>query len=126
MTKFKSIFLVLAVVFSIGFFVPASAHAVNVIADQCAGNSDSSVCQSAASKNADSKTIIKNIVNTLLYIVGAVSVVMIIVGGIMYTTSAGDSGRVTKAKNTVTYAIVGLVVSFLAFAIVQFVVSKLK
>jgi cytochrome bd-type quinol oxidase subunit 2 len=122
MNTLKRLMLVLALTFTVGL-VPVNAGAASVIADQCAGVTDSSVCKGQNAKPGD---LIKNIVNTLLYIVGAVSVVMIIVGGIMYTTSAGDSGRVTKAKNTVTYAIVGLVVSFLAFAIVQFVVSKLK
>lgn len=105
--------------------VPLTANAVqkSVIADQCAGVTDSAVCKDQNAKPSD---LIKNIVNTLLYVVGAISVVMLVVGGIMYSTSAGDSGRVTKAKNTVTYAVIGLVVSFLAFAIVQFVVTKFK
>ena len=48
---------------------------------------------------------------------------MIIYGGIQYTTSAGDSGKVTNAKNTILYAIVGLIVSILAYAIVNFVTN---
>ena len=52
-------------------------------------------------------------------------VIMLIWGGIRYTTSAGDSNKVTAAKNTVLYAIVGLVVAILAYAIVNMVIGKI-
>lgn len=68
--------------------------------------------------------IVQNIINVILYIVGILAVVMIIFGGIQYTTSAGDTSKVTKAKNTILYGIVGLVISILAYAIVNFVISK--
>ena len=51
--------------------------------------------------------------------------IMLIIGGIKYVVSGGDSKKVTDAKNTVLYAIIGLVISFLAFAIVNFVISAL-
>jgi len=76
-----------------------------------------------AGKGENAKKIIGTIVNTLLFLVGVASVIVIIVGGIMYTTSGGDSGGVTKAKNTILYAVVGLVVAFMAFAIVNWVVK---
>jgi hypothetical protein len=65
------------------------------------------------------------IVNTLLFLIGAISVIMLIFGGIRYTISGGDSGNVTAAKNTIMYAIIGLVVAFLAFAIVNWVLGAL-
>lgn len=67
--------------------------------------------------------IFTKVINFLLFFVGVVSVIMIIYGGIQYTTSAGDSGKVTSAKNTILYAIVGLIVSILAYAIVNFVTT---
>ena len=67
--------------------------------------------------------IVSKIINLLLFFVGVVSVIMIIYGGVRYTTSAGDSGKLTNAKNTILYAIVGLIVSILAYAIVNFVVK---
>lgn len=67
----------------------------------------------------------KQVTNTALYIVGIIAVVMLIIGGIKYVISGGDSKKVTDAKNTVLYAIIGLVVAFLAFAIVNFVISAL-
>ena len=73
--------------------------------------------------NAD--TVVKSVINTIFYVVGILAVVMIIMGGIQYTTSAGDQAKVTKAKNTILYGIVGLVIAVLAYAIVNFVLSKL-
>jgi hypothetical protein len=65
------------------------------------------------------------VVNILLYVVGLLSVIMIIVGGIRYVISGGNSAAVSAAKNTVLYAIVGLVVAFLAYAIINFVLDAL-
>lgn len=69
--------------------------------------------------------VFKQITNTILYIVGIIAVVMLIVGGIKYLLSGGDSKKVTDAKNTVLYAIIGLVIAFLAYAIVNFVITAL-
>ena len=73
---------------------------------------------------ADPQALVKQFVNIFLFAVGALSVIMLIWGGIRYTTSAGDSNKVQAAKNTVLYAIVCLVVAILAYAIVNMVMSK--
>lgn len=62
-------------------------------------------------------------VNVLLFIVGALSVIMLIIGGLRYAISGGNASTVTAAKNTVLYAIVGLLIAFFAFAIVNWVLS---
>ena len=69
--------------------------------------------------------VFKNVVNILLFIIGAVSVIMLIYGGIRYTTSGGNANSVTAAKNTIMYSIIGLVVAILAFAVVNFVVKQM-
>lgn len=69
--------------------------------------------------------LFEKIANALLFIVGALSVVMLIVGGIRYVTSGGDSNAVQGAKNTILYAIVGIVVAFLAFAAVNWITTSL-
>ena len=69
--------------------------------------------------------IIPRLINLMLFIVGILAVIMLIWGGIKYATSAGDSNKVTAAKNTILYAVIGLAVAVLAFAIVNFVVSNL-
>lgn len=69
--------------------------------------------------------VFTQITNTVLYIVGIISVVMLIYGGLRYVISGGDSKKVTDAKNTILYAIIGLIVSILAFAIVNFVINAI-
>lgn len=64
------------------------------------------------------------IINVALGILGFLTVAVIIIGGYQYTTSTGDAGKVTKAKNTIMYGIIGLVIALLAFAIVNFVLSS--
>lgn len=61
-----------------------------------------------------------------LGILGALAVIMIIVGGIRYTTSNGDASRIKAAKDTIMYSVVGLVVALLAYAIVRFIVDNIK
>ena len=70
--------------------------------------------------------VFRQVTNVILYIVGIIAVIMLIVGGIKYVVSGGDSKKVTDAKNTVLYAIIGLVICFLAFAIVNFVLPSLQ
>ena len=65
------------------------------------------------------------IINVVLGIIGLVAVVMIILGGVQYTTSSGDAAKVKKAKDTILYGIIGLVVALLAFAIVNFVLGNI-
>jgi hypothetical protein len=66
------------------------------------------------------------IVNILLYILGAIAVIMIVIGGIRYATSNGDSSAITSAKNTILYSVIGLIVAIMAYAIVNFVVGSFK
>ncbi|RKW01708.1 MAG: hypothetical protein D8B38_04085, partial [Candidatus Saccharimonas sp.] len=73
----------------------------------------------------DGTGIFQTIVNVILFIVGAVAVIMIVIGGVRYTVSNGDSNAVTGAKNTIMYAIVGLVVAIIAYALVNFVVVNI-
>ena len=70
--------------------------------------------------------IFPTIVNILLFLIGVLSVIMLIYGGIQYVLSTGDSGRVTNAKNTILYAVVGLIVAILSYAIVNFVLTSLN
>jgi ABC-type sugar transport system permease subunit len=65
------------------------------------------------------------IVNTIIFLVGSVAVIMIVVGGLRYVLSGGDSSAVNGAKNTLLYAVVGLVVTVMSYAIVNFVLSRI-
>lgn len=68
--------------------------------------------------------LIPKVISVLLYAVGAISVIMVIVGGLMYALSAGDPSNTKKAKDTILYAVIGLVVSLAAGAIIAYVRSK--
>ena len=74
----------------------------------------------------DLNGMIQIIINTVFGIIGVVAVIMIIIGGVNYTMSQGDSTKVQKAKNTILYGIIGLVVVLLSFAIVSFVLNGLN
>lgn len=69
--------------------------------------------------------IFQTVANILLLVLGAVAVIMLIVGGFRYVVSGGDTNAVEGAKNTILYAIVGIVVAFLAYAAVNFVIGQL-
>ena len=117
--------------------IPGTASAINVFEGSCgssgsagtttgagSGSSQSSICGAAASDEA--LDIVKNIISTLLFVLGIVAVIMIIIGGIRYATSNGDSSQLKAAKDTILYAVIGLVVAIMSFAIVQFVVGRLS
>ncbi len=69
--------------------------------------------------------LFQTIANVLIFIVGAVSVIMLIIGGLRYVLSAGNASSVEGAKNTILFAIIGVIVAALSFAIISFVVGKL-
>lgn len=73
----------------------------------------------------DMGAVVTTIVNTALYVIGILSVLMLIFGGIKYTMSGGNEKEVTAAKNTILYAIIGIVIALLAYAIVNFVITTL-
>ena len=70
--------------------------------------------------------IAKDVVNIMFFIVGIMAVIMIIWGGIRYVLSAGNSAALTSAKNTIVYAVIGLIVAILAYAIVNFVINTVS
>ncbi len=69
-------------------------------------------------------TLVTNVLNAAFMFAGVVAVIFIIIGGIQYSGSAGDPQKVTGAKNTLTYAIIGLVVVAFSLLIVNFVIGQ--
>lgn len=98
-----------------------SVHAIDVVQDSCKAAGSNAVC-SAGSDNLGK--MIGNIINILLYLLGAIAVIMIIIGGIKYATANGDPSQVKSAKDTIMYAVIGLVVALMAGGIVNFVVNR--
>ena len=80
--------------------------------------------KTADTQNTSVNTLIRNVINILLWAIGIVSVIMIIIGGFRYVTSNGDSSQVTAAKNTIMYSVIGLIIAIFAYAIVNFVVFR--
>lgn len=124
MKKIKYLILTLGFVASFGLAgLPLYANAT-VLDGVCTGDSaDTPICKD---KDADVMDSVKIIVNTLLYVLGAVAVLVIIVAGIMYVVSGGEAASVKKAKDMILYAIVGIVVALLAYAIVNYVLFTIK
>jgi len=117
-----------ALVLGLGFFgaVPAYADCnekggiPGALDDECTKG------EGQSSKLFGTGGIVTTIINVLLFIVGILCVIMIIFGGIRYTTSTGDKTRVDAAKNTIIYAVVGLVVAIVAYALVNWVFGSLQ
>lgn len=69
--------------------------------------------------------VFTTVTNIMLFLVGAISVIMVVIGGLRYVISGGNSTNITTAKNTILYAVIGLVISLLAYALVNFVIGSL-
>ena len=104
----------------LGVFTPAvsAANGINICSD---GNENSVYCKNKGSGETQVNGIIKTIVEVLLMAVGAISIIMIVIGGILFALSSGDAQKAAKARSTILYAVVGLIVSVFASAIVNFV-----
>jgi len=119
-------------VFSIlgfGALVLSPTAAAKNICDQC-GNPNGppdEVCAAygcAGYENSnDLQGTITGILNGIIGGLGIIAVIFIIIGGINYLTSAGDTGKLEKGKKTILYACIGLAICVLAFAIVNWVIN---
>lgn len=78
-----------------------------------------------ASTNDKLPNVVQGILNAIIAVAGVIAVVFVVKGGVDYITSAGDAGKLKKAKDTILYAVIGLVICALAFAIVNFVIIQI-
>lgn len=67
---------------------------------------------------------LQTVMNILMFLLGAIAVIMIVIAGIRYTTSNGDASTIKSAKDTILYAVVGIIVALIAYAIVSFVITQ--
>jgi hypothetical protein len=88
------------------------------------GNGDASCASDTSGSGSSIQKVLSLIINIFSIIVGFVAVVMIIFGGIKYITSGGESSNISGAKNTIVYAIIGLVIVALSQVLVHFVLAK--
>ena len=127
--KTRLVLLSSALLLSLSLGVPAVIHAQDIQASLCDGANfeldpaTATECVSDAT-TADFQDTLANIINILSIIIGVIAVIMIIFGGFRYMTSGGDSTKVTSAKNTLLYAIIGLIIVDLAQVIVRFVLNQ--
>ena len=132
MQRLKSLALVFCLTFSGLFMLNAPAFAqADIQGGLCTGSNlqfaDSGSSASCSTTDATKRIndIVHTVINLFSAIVGIVAVVMIIVGGLRYITSGGNDTSVTSAKNTLLYAIIGLVIVALAQIIVRFTLNKI-
>ena len=97
-------------------------------ANVCSGDYSDAIkascgCSGVSTKKADK--VVTNVLNAIIGILGTVAVIFVVVGGVKYMTSAGDPGKVEAAKKTILYALIGLIVCALAFAIVNLVIGAI-
>ena len=126
----KRILLTLLVVLGLGtsfaFAHPATSVYADAKSEICSGvgaASSGTGCTAAAGQPTVN-SLVKTIVTVLSWIVGVLSIIMIVFAGFMYVSSGGEPNKVSAAKNTLIYAIVGIVIVAFAQAIVQFVLGK--
>lgn len=128
----KRISLGLSSLVMVGAFAlpaPAAALFENSTKQACQGvnlNEPASTDPSAECPDTSGEVngLLKTAISIFSVVIGFIAVIMIIIGGLRYITSAGDSNAVNGAKNTLLYAIIGLVIVALAQVIVRFVLSK--
>ena len=121
---------------------PQSTSAINVFNGSCGGDTNGTApapapTQGATGGNGSSQDVLcgatsqdtvggltQNVITTLFVILGSIAVIMIVIGGIRYTTSNGDASQTKAAKDTILYAVIGLVVAIMAYAIVSFTLTQ--
>jgi len=97
--------------------MPLAAHAVT-------DASEGADLAQPTGTSSDLQVQVKNVTNTMLLVIGIVAVIMLIIGGFRYVLSNGNEKATVAAKDTILYAIIGIVVALLSFAIVNFVLGR--
>ncbi|TWP21412.1 hypothetical protein EUA61_02045 [TM7 phylum sp. oral taxon 346] len=129
-TRLKSLFIavmLLLAVLPLAISQPAFADCISDPTSAgcpCALNSSSAACKDL-SKPDGLSNILKNATNIVLFIAGALAVIMIIYGSIRFMTAHGNEKQVESARLIVTYSVIGLIIAILAYALVNFVLSNL-
>ena len=123
---FKFAIIILTAFFSFNFIYPAQT----TYADVCGTNAPEEVrkaagCPETGANNDALQPAIEGILNGIIAVCGLIAVVFVVIGGINYMTSSGDPGKIEKAKKTILYACIGLVIAALAFAIVNFIILRI-
>lgn len=116
-----NLFLALSTV-ALFMAAPTMVMAQNAKSDICSGATFDTGCNNTPGPSATD--VVRDVVDLLSLLIGVIAVIMAIVAGFRYVTSNGDSSKISGAKDTLIYALVGIVVAALGQAIVQFVLNK--
>jgi hypothetical protein len=117
--------IVAALILLVGLVLtPLSATAAVDVFQPCGAGADSEICK-GGDNLFGAGSIWNRILNAITFVAGAVAVLMIIIGGLRYTLSNGDQAGINNAKNTILYALVGLILAVMANAIVNFVLTNI-
>lgn len=103
--------------------LPVNSATKDIVCDSLRKANPEAQCDTRDPDKIFNQTV-ETVTQILVFIIGAISVLMIIIGGFRYVVSGGDSAGVEGAKNTILYAVIGLVVTILAQTIVVFVISR--
>ncbi len=123
----KNALMVVGIVVGIAsILLPAPVGAINVFNDACKNDPNSAVCKAQNGNNKDNLySFITVIINTLYTVLAIAAVLVIVISGATFIMSNGDSALITAAKNRILYAVIGLIVATLAWALVSFIVEQL-
>ncbi len=119
----KTVFTLVTVssILFVAFAPSVPASAIDVL-PACDNPDNSEAANEVCSGQGDSVyKLLRNVINLMLTFIGIIAVIAIIIGAIRYTTSGGDGSQTKGARDTILYAVVGLVVAVLSFALVNFV-----
>lgn len=122
----KKIILVLAAFLAMFGVAFSTLDAMATDEEACkyaTGDDKSLICADSSTSQDTLKAKIKNALNTAYFWTGIIAVIVIIIGGFRYSTSMGDPGKLKSAKDTILYAVIGLVIVLLAFAITNFILN---
>lgn len=129
----KKIFVAIIAALAALSLVAAPVYAdIDINNNEACNNWDASdpnydlICGKTGDNEEQAQERVKNILNTVFLWVGIIAVIVIIVGGVLYVVSQGDPAKVARAKATILYSAIGLIVVLLSFAIVNFVLTNIK
>jgi hypothetical protein len=122
----KKLITAIFAVFALTFVPLQPAAAIDVFGDCTGDAANTSICKATKTDKLFGPNGLWNrILNTFTYIIGAIAVLMIIIGSFRYVTSNGEPAQLTSAKNTILYAAIGLVLAAMSNAIVNFVLTNI-
>jgi hypothetical protein len=106
--------------------LPAAVHAATPKQTVCTTIGGGSDCTTQPTNGVKLNNIVTAVIRILSGLIGVIAVIMVMYSGFKYITAAGDSSKAASAKSTLVYAIIGLVIAFMAQLIVKFVLDKIK